>query len=237
MKQANIQYLGHSTVLIQSENQKTIIIDPFLEGNPLCPKNLLSPNVDYILLSHGHADHASSAAPLAKRTGATIFATFELAMLMTQEGVPQKQVQPMNKGGTVKTEDGLSISLTDAKHSSSFNTSDGKIHYAGEAAGIVLGLESGRNIYHAGDTLLFSDMKLIAEKFSPEIALLPIGDCFTMGPADAAKATKLISPKFVIPIHHSTFPQLSGTPREFEKQVADFTTKVIALAPGQDFSF
>lgn len=228
---ANITYLGHSTVIIESENGKKIIIDPFLEGNPLCPDNLKSPDVDYIVLTHGHGDHASGAAPLAKEKGAKIFATFELAMLMIKDGVPETQVQPMNKGGTVRTEDGISITLTDAKHSSSYDTADGVTHYAGEAAGIVIGLESGKSIYHAGDTLLFSDMKLITNGYKPEIALLPIGDCFTMGPKEAAEAAKILGAKTVIPIHHSTFPLLTGTPEEFKGEVKE--ANVVVLAPGE----
>ena len=231
---SSIKYFGHATVLLTTESGKKIIIDPFLEGNPLCPDDCKElDSLDMIVLTHGHADHASSAAPLAKKHGATIFATYELASLMAKEGVPEYQIQFMNKGGTVE-QDGIKVSLTNAYHSSSFDASDGVTYYAGEACGAVVTLESGKSIYHAGDTCLFDDMKLIAKEYTPEVALLPIGDRFTMGPKEAAEAAKLIKPKKAIPIHFGTFELLTGTPSEFASYLEGSGIEVLTLEPGQE---
>ena len=237
---AKITYLGHSTVLLDSEDGKRFIIDPFLDGNPKCPEEFLSPkNIDYICLTHGHSDHSSSAVRLAKEHGAMVFATYELAVLLSKEGVPGGNIQYMNKGGRVAIpgSNGLAVSLTQAFHSSSYDAADGNTYYAGEAAGIVIELESGRSVYHAGDTLLFDDMKLIRERFAPEVALLPIGDRFTMGPTDAAKAVSLLQPKTAIPIHFNTFDALTGTAEEFSSACAGLNSKVCVLEPGASFSF
>ncbi len=234
-----IRYFGHSAVVITSESGKQIFIDPWLKGNPLCPPEYQTPSAaDLICLTHGHSDHAQNVADFAIRTGATVCATFELASLLQRDGVPEKQLQFMNKGGEVEVE-GVRVALTNAFHSSSYQTKDGTVHYAGEPCGVVVTLESGESIYHAGDTLLFSDMALIKARFSPRVAMLPIGDRFTMGPADAALAMKLIDPEFAIPIHHSTFGLLSGTPDQFEDEASKQGVRgtIVALSPGEAFSF
>ena len=234
---AHITFFGHSTVLIESEHGTKVMIDPFLDGNPSCPSELQDPGqIDVICLSHGHGDHASSAVTLAKKYGPKVCATFELANLLIADGVPEGNVEFMNKGGCVAiAENGLKIHMTNAFHSSSYISSDGTNHYAGEAAGIVVELESGRTIYHAGDTCLFGDMKLIGDRFKPALALLPVGDRFTMGPEDAATAAKLVQASTVIPIHHSTFPGLSGTPEDFAKQLENTSIDLQLLAPGQTY--
>lgn len=237
---AEILYCGHSTVIVTTENGKRVIIDPWLEGNPSCPNDLHDPGkIDYICLTHGHDDHASSAAPLAKKHQAMVFATFELATLLAQDGVPQEQLQFMNKGGTVEIPSGggLAVTLTNAHHSSSYKTSDGVTHYAGEPCGVVLHLESGRTIYHAGDTCLFDDMRLIGQRFKPEVALLPIGDRFTMAPAEAIEAVKFIQPSIAIPIHWGTFDLLTGKPEDFEKGLQGSQTSCTTLQPGQQTNF
>ena len=232
---ANIQFLGHATVLITTEENKKVIIDPFLEGNPMCPDELKNPEqIDYILLTHGHADHASSAASLAKKHNAITAATYELANLLVKDGAPDDKTLRINKGGTTDLPGSkLKITLTNAFHSSSYDAVDGNTYYAGEAGGIILHLENGKTIYHAGDTCLFSDMKQIGERYKPEIALLPIGDCFTMGPEEATEAAKLIQANTVIPIHHSTFPPLTGTPSQFQELMAETAINVAILEPGQ----
>ena len=239
-KQAKITYYGHSTVIIETEAGKRIIIDPYLDANPVCPEELRDPGpVDYLCLTHGHSDHSSSAVTIAKKYGPRVFATYELAELLIQDGVPQSNVELMNKGGriSIPNSGGLAVNLTNAFHSSSYQASNGTLYYAGEAAGIIIELESGRSVYHAGDTSLFSDMKLIADRFKPVLALLPIGDRFTMGPEDAAKAVEIIKPQVVIPIHHSTFPLLSGRPEEFQELLSGSSTKVEALSPGESCTF
>ncbi|MCB0344694.1 MAG: metal-dependent hydrolase [Bdellovibrionales bacterium] len=234
-----ITYIGHSTIFVEAANSVTVAVDPWLEGNPLCPNELKRPEgISVIALTHGHSDHASSAASLAKANQSTVCAIWELAMLMKKEGVADSKLQPMNKGGTVEIpgSGGLKVSLTNAFHSSSFDASDGNTYYAGEACGVVLELPSGKTIYHAGDTCLFTDMEYIGRTFRPDVALLPIGDRFTMGPKQAADAVRLIKPRAVIPIHHSTFDLLSGTPEQFKQVLAGEDVECIVLAPGESFS-
>jgi L-ascorbate metabolism protein UlaG (beta-lactamase superfamily) len=230
-----LTYLGHSAVFANSANL-VVAIDPWL-NSPVCPDSFKNQTkLDLIVLTHAHSDHASDAPALAIATGAKIAATYELAQIMAKEGVPQEQLVFMNKGGSSFFQN-IKISLVNALHSSSYDSKAGTI-YAGEACGVIL--DDGSNvIYHAGDTALFSDMKLIGEVYKPNIALLPIGDCFTMGPADAARAAELIGAKKVVPIHHSTFPLLTGTPQQFIEacQQRKLTqTEVCVLKAGESLS-
>jgi len=225
----SIAFAGHSAVFVQADGF-TAAIDPWLD-NPLCPAALKDPaSLDLIALTHGHADHASNALALAKKTGAMVAATYELLMVLVREGLPEGQIIPMNKGGCV-THKGVTISLVHALHSNSYDTATGTV-YAGEACGVVL-KDGTHSIYHAGDTALFSDMRLIREVHAPTVALLPIGDRFTMGPKDAARAAAIIGAPVIIPIHHSTFPLLSGTTEEFIKACGDLPVVVRTLAPGE----
>lgn len=226
-----ITYAGHSAVFVELSG-RIIAIDPWLEGNPSCPVELKAPaKIDLIVLTHGHGDHASEAAELAIRLKSKLAATFELASMMALQGVPNEQLVFMNKGGT-SVVNGISVTLTHALHSNSYETSTGAV-YAGEACGVVL--QSGeRSIYHAGDTALFSDIKLIGDRYRPQIALLPIGDLFTMGPEEAAQAAKLCGCATAIPIHHSTFPMLTGTPKEFEAACKKLGVPLaLTLSPGE----
>lgn len=232
MRISEITFAGHSATFFRGEGT-TIAIDPWLEGNPACPASLKTPaRLDLIVLTHGHADHAGEAASLAKHHGSTIIAAWELAMILVNEGVPQNKVVPMNKGGTFEW-NGLGITLTHAMHSSSYDTPTGAL-YAGEPCGIVL-TDAVRSIYHAGDTALFNDMSLIREMYHPEIALLPIGDRFTMGPKEAAIAAKLIGAKTVIPIHYGTFDMLTGTVAAFRKACPAEVCKIVELPPGETY--
>ncbi|MCB0334288.1 MAG: metal-dependent hydrolase [Bdellovibrionales bacterium] len=229
----SITFAGHSAVFLNA-GDSVIAIDPWLEGNPSCPNELKSPKrIDLIVLTHGHADHASEAVHLAKQYGSKIAATYELAVLMQQEGVAPEQTFPMNKGGTISW-NGFTVTLTNAFHSSSYDTAKGTV-YAGEACGVIIG-DGSRHIYHAGDTCLFEDMALIQKRYQPEIALLPIGDRFTMGPEEAAQAAKLIGCKLAIPIHYKTFDLLTGTAEEFSKACGALSIETLALEPGQTHS-
>ena len=233
-----IRYFGHSAAAITSNRGKQIFIDPWLQGNPLCPADCANPSqVDLICLTHGHSDHTQNVADLAVTTGATVCATYELAVLLHKDGVPEAQLQYMNKGGEVEV-NGIRIALTNAFHSSSYTAKDGVTYYAGEPCGVVVTLETGESIYHAGDTALFSDMALIKARFAPRVALLPIGGRFTMSPADAAIAMKLLDPEFVVPIHHSTFGLLTGTPEQFEEAASGQGVRgtIVALKPGESFT-
>ncbi len=227
-----IQYFGHSTALITLSTGKKIIVDPFLEGNPSCPKELYNPVVDVICLTHGHGDHTGSAVALAKETKAKVLGPYELLVLLQADGIPEDQIVQINKGGTT-TVDGTRFTLTHAFHSSSYTTSSGKTEYAGEPSGLVIRTSDGDSLYHAGDTAIFGDMKLIGEIYKPRVALVPIGDTYTMGPEEAAIAVKMIRPKFAIPIHWGTFPPLTGTPEQFQKALAGSETEVITMKPGE----
>lgn len=234
-----IKYCGHSAVFIEAENSNSdkhstvVAIDPWLSANPSCPEDCKQPpKIDLIVLTHGHADHASEAPQLAKRLGCKVAATWELAMIMGTEGVPEMNIVPMNKGGMIEI-GGVEVALTHAFHSSSYDTANGPI-YAGEPCGVIIKF-GGTVIYHAGDTALFSDMRLIGERYKPHAALLPIGDRFTMGPQEAAEALKLIKPKVAVPIHFGTFPMLTGDPREFEK-LGSRTCKIKVLEPGESIN-
>jgi L-ascorbate metabolism protein UlaG (beta-lactamase superfamily) len=225
-----ITYAGHSSVFVELGG-KRVAIDPWLKGNPSCPESLHSPGaVDLIVLSHGHADHAGDAVRVALECKSSLAATYELAMIMIAEGVPQDRVIPMNKGGSVLF-DSITVALTHAMHSSSYDTKSGPV-YAGEACGVIVRTESWC-VYHAGDTALFSDMKLIGEQYNPDVALLPIGDRFTMGSAEAASAASWVQCGVAIPIHYKTFPLLTGTYQEFSKECALLGVECLELSPGE----
>lgn len=229
MKFEKLTFCGHSAVIIQGGAQ-SVAIDPWLEGNPSCPESLKNPeSLDLIILTHGHSDHAGDAQRLMRQTSAKLIATWELASTIVAEGVPDSRVIAMNKGGTVES-NGLYITLTHAMHSSSYDSATGPV-YSGEPCGVVL-RDGTTTIYHAGDTALFSDISLIRDAYAPNLALLPIGDRFTMGPKEAAIAAKLTGARHAIPIHYETFPLLTGTAAEFEKECNKFEVTVHALKPG-----
>lgn len=215
MNKFTLKYAGHSAVFLEIGGL-VVAIDPWLKGNPLCPPELHTPDkCDLIVLTHGHSDHASDALRVQKHTGALLAATYELAMIMLAEGIPEDKIIPMNKGGVAHVK-GITVRLTDALHSSSFEGENGSV-YAGEACGVVLSDETN-TLYHAGDTALFSDMRMIGELYKPSVALLPIGDRFTMGPIDAALAASWLGAKVTMPIHYKTFDLLSGTYSEFARE-------------------
>lgn len=224
-----LTFLGHSAVMLETERY-VVAIDPWLEGNPSCPKELKNPQkLNLIVLTHGHSDHASDTARLVRETTASVMASYELCGVLKTQGVPEDHLLPMNKGGT-REHLGLSISLTHAQHSSSYDTDKGPV-YCGEACGVVVS-DGKRTIYHAGDTSLFSDMKLIRELYAPDIALLPIGDIFTMNPKHAAMAAEFLGVKSAIPIHYKTFEMLTGTSAEFEAECKKRKIQSVVLEPG-----
>lgn len=234
MAKSSITYAGHSAVIVEIGG-KRIAIDPWLKGNPLCPDSMHHiQNLDLIVLTHGHADHASDAARVAKESGAQLAATYELAMIMGAQGVAQEKLIPMNKGGATTIGD-VTVRLTNAFHSSSFDTENGTV-YAGEACGVILSAK-GFSVYHAGDTCLFSDLKLIGEMHKPDVALLPIGDLFTMGPREAALAASWVKCRVAVPIHYKTFGLLTGTYAEFARECARLGVETTELAPGETRPF
>ena len=228
MQNLAITWLGHSSFRVRTPGGKEVIFDPWYTGNPAFPEAARPAKADLILVSHGHSDHITDAAAMAKATGATVVGIWEIYTYLGSKGV--KNLEPMNKGGTI-TVQGLRITMTDARHSSSFD--DNGVVYLGEAAGFVVKLENGQTIYYAGDTGLFGDMKIIAELYRPDIAFLPIGDRFTMGPDTAAIAAKWLGVKQVVPMHHATFPLLTGTPEQLEEHLAGSGIEVLKLQPGE----
>ena len=231
MQSLAITWLGHSAFRLRTPGGKEVLIDPWYTGNPSFPESARPKSADLILISHGHSDHTGDAASIAKDTGATVIGIFEITAWLGSKGI--KNIEPMNKGGTIKVK-GLSITMTDARHSSSVD--DSGTVYLGEAAGFIVRLENGQTIYFAGDTSLFGDMKLIGELYTPDIAFLPIGDRFTMGPDTAAMAARWLGVKLVVPMHYGTFPLLTGTPEQLEQHLAGSGIEVLKLAPGETAS-
>lgn len=227
-----ITWLGHATVLLQTAAGTNILIDPYIAQNPKYPKNFTLPSkIDYILLSHGHGDHISDTVPVAAKHGATVVAIYELASYLGGKGVAN--TIGMNLGGTVKLGD-VEATMVDAKHSAGAQDEKGT-HYVGIAAGYVIHIPGGPSIYHAGDTSVFGDMKLIGELYRPGIAMLPIGGHFTMGPKEAAMAVNLLQPQVVLPIHWGTFPMLTGTPDALAALTPP-NVEVVRWSPGEDYT-
>jgi len=229
LKGTRVIWLGHATVLVELPSGVNLLIDPFIEHNPKYPKGYTLPGkIDYVLLTHGHFDHIADAVPVAQKYGATVLAMVELAGYMASKGVAS--TIGFNLGGTVQLP-GVAVTMVEAKHSSSIEE-EGTAIYLGVAAGLVLTIEDGPVLYHAGDTSVFRDMELIRDLYAPELAMLPIGGHYTMGPKEAALAVRYLQPQAVLPVHWGTFPALTGTPQELAKLVSDPKT-VIQVEPGE----
>jgi L-ascorbate metabolism protein UlaG (beta-lactamase superfamily) len=226
MANGTLTWLGHASFRIDSPGGKRIYIDPWLNGNPKCPEDELTPErADVVALTHAHGDHLGDTVAIAKAHGSTVVATVELAgWLQGKQGL-EKLLNP-NKGGTVEV-DGIKFTLTNAHHSSS--NDDGE--YMGEPVGIVVKLEDGTAVYFAGDTCVFGDMQLIGRLYSPSVAVLPIGDHFTMGPKEAAVALELLGSARCVPCHYGTFGLLTGTPGQL-KELAPQGVEIVDVEPG-----
>jgi len=231
-----ITYMGHATFRINTPGGGQIVIDPFLQENPQTPDDMKQVGqLDTILVTHGHFDHFSDVEPLAAQTGATVVSNFEIFSYLQRQGI--ENAYPLNKGGTGQV-GGVKVTATHAFHSSSIQLDDGSYIYAGEPQGYVLEFESGFKLYHAGDTALFGDMRLIGELYSPDLALLPIGDRVVMSPFEAAHAARLLGVQHVVPMHYGTFPFLPGTPEEFQKHLGEIAPEVTVhvMKPGDDLA-
>ena len=218
-----IRWLGHSGFEIELAN-KILLIDPWLTGNPLAAVKASDiKKADIVCVTHDHRDHLGDSVEICKRTGATFVAIYELSVYAEEQGV--KNVVGINIGGTAKVK-GISITMVQAFHSST----------RGAPTGFVIKAEE-KTLYHAGDTGLFGDMKLIGEIHRPDVALIPIGDYYTMGPREAAEAVKLLKPAVVVPMHYQTFPVLESSAENFIKLVKEKApkVKVVALKPGDTY--
>ncbi len=226
MPDTSLTWLGHASFRVDSPGGKRIYVDPWL-GNPKCPDSEKEPErIDVIALTHGHDDHVGETVELWQKHKPSVIALVELRGWLASQGVDENMAHAPNKGGTVEVE-GIKITLTDANHSSS--APDGS--YAGEPAGLVIELENGTTIYFAGDTNVFGDMQLIARLYEPDVAVLPIGDHFTMGPKEAALALELLGVERCVPCHYGTFPLLHGTPDELRELAPD--VEILAPEPGE----
>jgi len=233
MASFSFTWLGHATFLFQSPGGKRIVLDPWMTGNPSSPESAKKlGDLDLILVTHGHSDHVGDAVPLARSSGAHVVAPYEVSVWLQGKGL--KNVTGMNPGGTLQVL-GLSITMVPAIHSSSIEE-DGKMLYLGVATGYVIKFENGLTVYFAGDTCVFGDMRLIAELYQPTVAFLPIGDLYTMGPEQAAKACELLAIKQVVPMHYGTFPALTGTPAKLRQLVEPRGVQVLEIKPGETAS-
>jgi L-ascorbate metabolism protein UlaG (beta-lactamase superfamily) len=221
-----ITYLGHSCVFIETGSHR-LIIDPFLTGNENAAAKADDIRCDYILLTHGHDDHVGDAPAIAKRNEATLIANFEIADYFGGQGL---KTHGMYIGGAHQFPFGR-VKFTIAHHGSSLGTDKGRI-YMGNPAGILLTLE-GKTVYHAGDTGIFLDMKLIGEMDPIDLAFLPVGDNFTMGVDDAAKAVEFLKPRIAVPIHYNTWPIIAADPEEFARKATAAGAQGKALRPGE----
>jgi L-ascorbate metabolism protein UlaG (beta-lactamase superfamily) len=223
-----ITWLGHATFRIQTPKGKTILVDPWVMQNPACPeKEKTVKSVDVMLITHGHGDHIGDAVEIAKKHSPKVVGIPELCGWLEKKGV--KQIAMMNKGGTQQVGD-IKVTMVHADHSCGIQDGD-QLVYGGEACGYVIEFENSIKIYHAGDTNVFGDMKIIHDLYAPDIAMLPIGDHFTMGPREAAYACDLLKPKTVIPMHFATFPVLTGRPSDLSKLAHN--VQILEMKPGQ----
>jgi L-ascorbate metabolism protein UlaG (beta-lactamase superfamily) len=240
---AEVQWFGQSAFKIATPGGKVILVDPFITGNPVTPEELkdlaaLGP-VDLILVTHGHGDHVGDTAELAAMTGAKVGMNADMGHTFRLLGlVPAEQLVRFNKHGPIQPiGEEVTVTMVRAEHSSEL-VHDEQIYPGGEPAGYIIDIAGDVTLYHAGDTGVFGDMRLIPEMYEPDVAFLPIGGHFTMDPKHAAySVTEFLQTPTVVPIHYGTFPPLKGTPEEFREALGDWPGEVIVMQPGESRTF
>ncbi len=228
--EVSFTWVGHGTWKVRSAKGKDVYIDPWVMNNPVAPDGLKRvERCDLMLITHGHFDHVYDALEIAKATKPKIVTNFEIGAWLASKGIDGESIIGGNQGGTIDV-DGIKVTLVHAEHSCGISDGD-KVLYGGNACGMVIEFENGFTIYFAGDTDVFGDMALIAELNQFDVAFLPIGDFYTMGPHRAAKAVSLLRVKTVVPMHFGTFPPLIGRPKALQELVGP-GVKVLDINPG-----
>jgi L-ascorbate metabolism protein UlaG (beta-lactamase superfamily) len=227
-----ITWMGHSAFQIFTDKGLNILIDPFITENPVCPFNLEQIEADIILVTHGHTDHFGDTIEIARKHDSLIICNHEHSVYLSGQGL---EAIGMNLGGTI-TEKGITVTMVNANHSSDMDFIQG-IGPGGSSCGYIIKLENGRKIYHSGDTGIFGDMKsVVRDIYQPDLAMLPIGDRYTMGPHEASIAVKWLEVEKVIPMHYNTFPVIEQDPQKFKKEVESSSdVEVVILEPGENY--